>query len=119
MKLFTSIFLTALLAYVVGLFEIPWWSFAFTTFIVFLAIPQHTGKSFFIGFLSLFILWGILAFKIDMDNEHLLSQKVAGILPLKGSSVLLIFVSALIGGLVAGFSALTGSLLRTSFKYKK
>ena len=119
MKLITSIILTALLAFAVGLFEFPWYGFALTTFIVFAAIPQSTGKSFVAGFVTIFILWAVLALRIDFANEHLLSKKIAEIFPLKGSYVLLILVTAIVGGLVGGMSALTGSLLRLSFKKKK
>jgi len=119
MKLITSIILTALLAYTIGLFEFPWWSFAFTTFIVFTAIPQDAGRSFVAGFATIFVLWAVIALKIDIANEHLLSKKVAEIFPLKGSYILLILITAFIGGLVAAMSALTGSLLRNSFKKKR
>jgi len=49
-----------------------------------------------------------------LSNEHLLSKKVASILFQKESYALLIIITATIGGLVAGMSALTGSLLRKS-----
>lgn len=119
MKLITSIFLTALLAFTLGLFEMPWWIFSITTLIVFVAIPQPAGKSFIVGFATIFVLWGILAAKLDFSNEHLLSKKVAGILMLKGNYWLLLLITAFVGGLVAGMSALTGSLLRNSFKEKR
>ena len=119
MKLIASIFLTALLAFTVGLFEMPWWIFSATTLIVFIAIPQPAGKSFIIGFVTIFVLWAILAAQLDFANEHLLSKKIADILMLKGNYWLLLLITAFIGGLVAGMSALTGSLLRSSFNKKK
>ena len=119
MKLVTSILLTALLAFTIGLFELPWWSFAITTFIIFASIPQKAGKSFIAAFATLFILWAVISLKIDLDNEHLLSKKVAGILPLKGNYILLILITAIVGGLVAGMAGLTGSLLRSSLNKKK
>jgi hypothetical protein len=73
LKLITSILLTVLLAFAIGLFEFPWWSFALTTLAVFVAIPQNPGKSFLAGFISIFSLWIVLAVKIDLANEHLLS----------------------------------------------
>jgi hypothetical protein len=72
------------------------------------------GKSFLAAFAAVFILWGTIALKIDLSNEHLLSKKVASILFQKESYALLIIITATIGGLVAGMSALTGSLLRKS-----
>lgn len=119
MKLITSILLTILLAFAAGLFEFPWWSFAVTSFVVFVSIPQHPGKSFLAGFASLFVLWATIALKMDWANEHLLSAKVAGILPLKGNSYLLILITSIVGGLVAGLAALTGSLTRKAFKKER
>jgi hypothetical protein len=113
-KFITSILLTALLAFAVGLFPFPWWSFAITTLVVFGSIPQPAGKSFLAAFVSIFLLWGTIALNLDLANEHLLSKKVANILFNKESYSLLIIVTAFVGGLVAGMSALTGSLLRKS-----
>ena len=73
---------------------------------------QKPGKAFAAGFLGLFLLWGMHAFIIDNANDHILSQKVAGILPLGNSSFLLIFLTAFIGGLLSGFAGLTGSFAR-------
>jgi hypothetical protein len=53
-----------------------------------------------------------LAVWIDSKNESLLSQKIAQLFPLGGSSVLLIIVTALFGALVGGFAALSGAALR-------
>ena len=113
MKFVTAIILTALLTYAVGLFTmIPWWSFAITTCIAATAIHQKPWKAFLAAFIAVFMLWGVMAFMLDSANQHLLSTKVAFILPLNGSYNLLILVTAFIGGLVAGLSALTGSYLR-------
>lgn len=119
MKLIASILLTALLAFAIGLFELPWWMFSITTFIVFVSIPQTASKSFVVGFATIFVLWLLLAAKLDFDNDHLLSKKVADILMLKGNYWLLLLITAFVGALVAGMSALTGSLARSSFSKKK
>lgn len=113
MKFITAILLTALLGYACPLY-MAWWTFVITSFIVAIAIHQKPFKAFTSGFLGLFLLWGILAIIIDNNNEHLLSQKIAQILPLNGSAQLLIFITAFIGGLVSGLSALTGSFARGS-----
>jgi hypothetical protein len=112
MKFIVSILLIAILSFALGLY-LPWWSLALVAFIVAALIHQRAGKAFLSGFLGLFLLWGILAFIIDQNNQHLLSAKVAELLPLGGSSFLLILVTALIGGLVAGLAALAGSFMRT------
>ena len=113
MKMIVAIILTALLAFVGGLY-MQWWSLAIAGFIVALLIPQRPFKAFLSGFLGVFLLWAVLAWWIDMKNEGILSKKIASILPLGGSTMLLILVTAVIGGLVAGFAALSGSYLRAS-----
>ena len=113
MKVLTAIILTGFLAFVAGVYSyLPWWTFVCTSLIVSVAIHQRPGKSFLCGFAGLFLLWSILAFVKDAANEHLLSTKVAQILPLGGSYLLLILVTGIVGGLVSGFAALTGSYLR-------
>jgi len=49
---------------------------------------------------------------MDLANNHLLSTKVANILPLNGSYVLLIVITAFVGFLLGGMSSLTASYLR-------
>lgn len=115
MKFLVSIILTALLAFIGGLW-LPWWSIAIAAFIVSLLVYQSAGKSFIGGFLGLFLLWGVLAWWIDMQNNGILSKKIASVLPLNGNPTMLIFVTALVGALVAGAAAVTGSLLRSASK---
>lgn len=112
MKLLVAIILTAVLAFVAGLY-LPWWSLAIAAFLSALLIHQRGGKAFLSGFLGVFILWAFLAWWIDMKNQGILSKKVADIFHLGGSSFLLILVTALIGALVAGFAAISGSYLRS------
>jgi len=113
MKFLTAIILTALLAFVGGLW-FAWWSIAIAAFLIALLIHQRAGKAFLSGFIGVFVLWGALAWWIDMNNEGILSHKIAAVLPLGGSSFLLILVTAFIGALVAGFGAISGSYLRRS-----
>ena len=111
MKFFVALILTALLAFAESLF-FPWWTIAIASFIVAVFIHQKPFKAFLSGFLGLFLLWGGYSFYVDIKNEHILSQKIAFILPLEGSSILLILVTAFIGGLVGGLAALTGSFTK-------
>jgi hypothetical protein len=115
MKFLLSILLTAALAFLAGMF-LPWWSIAIIAFLVALLIPQHIGLGFVSGFISIFLLWGLLALWIDIKNNSLLSHKIAELFPLGGSSVLLILVTALVGALVAGFAAMAGSALRPRYR---
>ena len=113
MKIIVAIILTAFLAYVTGIYStLPWWSFAITSLLVALAVHQKPGKSFLSGFLGLFLLWAVLAFMKDTANEHVLSAKVAQLLLKNSSSIAIILLTGVVGGLVSGLAALTGSYLR-------
>ena len=115
MKCIISILLSALLAYAIGIYgNLPWWSFVVTNFIIAFAIPIKPAHSFTAGALGVGSLWAGLAFGIDMSNNHILSTKVAKILPMGGSYILLIFMTFAIGALLGGLASLTGSFLRSS-----
>ena len=114
MKFFNSFLLTALLSFIAGIYISYWWFFAVIAFLVAALIHQKGFKAFLAGFLALFVLWFVLAFWMDLANEGVLSVKIASLLPLGGSKWKLIIITACIGGLVAGFAALSGSYLRST-----
>ncbi len=111
MKFITTVVLTAVLSIAVCLF-LPWWSIAIVSCLVALTIPQKPAVSFAAGFTALFIAWGLLAWYISANNNHLLAHKVSMLIIKSDSPYLLIVVTALIGSVVAGFAALSGSFLR-------
>ena len=115
MKILVAVLLTALLAFVAGIY-MPWWGIAIAAFIAALVVGQHAGKAFLSGFLGVFILWACIAWWINEKNDGYLSVKIAELLPLGGNPVLLILVTGLVGGLVAGMGAMSGSFLRSSYK---
>jgi hypothetical protein len=113
MKFIVAIILTALLAFISGLY-LPWWCMAATSLVVAVLVHQKAGKAFLTGFLGVFLLWAALAWWMDMKNNGVLSKKIAAVLPLGGNTLLLILVTGLVGGLVAGMAAMSGSFLRSS-----
>lgn len=113
MKFLVATILTALLAFISGLF-LPWWGIAVTSLLVAVIIHQKAGKAFLSGLLGVLILWAGLAWWIDMKNNGILSKKIASVLPLGGNALLLILVTGVVGGLVAAFAAMSGSFLRAS-----
>lgn len=111
MKFIVATILTAALAFISGLY-LPWWGIAITSLIVAVIVHQKAGKAFLSGLVGVFVLWFGLAFWIDSKNDHILSKKIAAILPLGGNYFLLLLVTGIIGGLVAGLAAMSGSYLR-------
>lgn len=111
MKFVTSIILTALLSFAACLF-LPWWTIAIAAFIVAALIPQKPLRAFIAAFTALLLLWGGLSFFISSNNEHILAQKVSLLILKIDKPLYLILLTAIIGAIVAGFSALSGSYLR-------
>lgn len=115
MKFIISILLSALLTYAIGIYgALPWWSFVMTNFIIAVALPIKPIHSFAAGAIGVGVLWAGLAIGIDAANNHILSTKVAQILPLGGSYTALILITAFVGALLGGFASLTGSFVRQS-----
>lgn len=111
MKFIAALLLTGILAFALGIY-LDWWSIALAAFIVAALVHQSPFKAWLSGFLGLFLLWGGLAIFIDQKNGSVFSAKIAKVLPLGGSSIMIIVVTAFVGALVAGFAALSGSYLR-------
>jgi len=113
MKFITSLILTALLSFAACLF-LDWWSIAIAAFVVAVLIPQRPGKAFVTAFVAVFVLWSALAYWLSVKNDHILAHKISLIILKMDSPYILILATGLIGALVAGFAALSGSLLRKS-----
>lgn len=111
MKFFVAFVLTAALAYAGGLY-FDWWIIAIAAFLVAVAIPQKPFYAFLAAFLGIGLLWFALASIIDMQNEQLLSPKVAEIIFKKPSAWLIKLATGLVGGITGGLSGLTGAFLR-------
>jgi len=111
MKFFLNTILILLFSFLSCLY-FPWWSIAIVAFIIPVIIPQGHLASFISGFVGLFLLWGLLSLWISVSNDHILAHRVSLLIFKTDSPSLLIFVTGLIGAMVAGFAALTGSFLR-------
>lgn len=112
MKFFVSLILTALLSFAACLY-FPWWSIAVAAFLVALLIPQRPGKAFLSGFLALLLLWGGMSFWISYLNEQVLAHKISILILKADNPYMLILATALIGALVGGCAAISGSFLRS------
>jgi hypothetical protein len=108
MKFLIQLFAILISAFVLQLF-FPWWTIAITAFAF--GYLLKSNQNFFSGFLAIALLWGGYAFFLDSAGAAPLAERVAGVLSI--NKTLLFFVTSLLGGLVAGFACLTGSLLKT------
>jgi uncharacterized membrane protein len=111
MKFGFSILLTIIVSFAAGLY-LPFWSAALVAFLVALFIYQKPGMAYLAGFLGILLFWGLLAWWIDAQNNSILSHRMATLFPLGGSSALLILITAIVGAIIGGLSALSGNFLR-------
>ena len=118
MKFAISIGMTFIVSFAAG-FYLPFWSAALISFLVAVFIYQKPGMAYLAGFLSIFLLWGGLSWWIDAQNNSILSQKIASLFPLGGNGMLLILITAIVGAIIGGLSALSGSFLRKYYDERK
>jgi hypothetical protein len=97
-----------ILGYILELF-FPWYTIAVAAFLLGYALKSKAN--FLAGFLAIGLLWTAKAWLTDNAGDSDLANRVAHIFTLPNKS-LLYAVMALVGGLVGGFAALTGALLR-------
>jgi hypothetical protein len=95
-------------AHLLALF-MPWYSIAIAGFVMGYLLKSKTN--FLAGFAAIATLWMFNAWLFDAASSSDLAARVARILMVKYEIVLFV-VMGVIGGLVGGFAALTGSLLR-------
>jgi len=91
---------------------LPWWTLAIGALAGGYWFGNKGWISFLSGLVAVGLLWFIMAEMIDIQTQSVLTEKVAKIFPTK-TPALLFLVTAVIGGLPAGFAALTGALLKT------
>ncbi len=107
MKLIIQFIAIALAAFLLELF-MPWWCIAIAAFAAGFALKSKVN--FLAGFLSIALLWLIKAWIMDASASAPLVESVAAIFSL--NKPLLMLVTALIGGLVGGFAAMSGAALK-------
>ena len=108
MKFIIQVVSIAVFAFILEMF-LPWWSIAISAFI--LGYGFKSKANFFAGFLGIGLLWLIKALLIEISAAMPLAENVATILILNNKALLML-VMVVVGGLVGGFAALTGSLLK-------
>ena len=89
----------------------PWYIIALVPFALCFIIPSSAFKDFIFSLLAIFLLWLAGSLIKDIPNHSILSLKIAHMFHLQ-FSWLLMLVSSMLGGLVAGLAGLSGNYLR-------
>jgi hypothetical protein len=101
-----------------GSYFLPWWMVAIIAFLAAFWLGKTSGQSFWSGFGAVFAVWTILALMKTIPNENILADKVVQLFPIPHSWILLLLITAIIGGLVGGMSAWSGVLLKRALAKK-
>lgn len=115
MKFIFQLFGIAIAAHMLEIF-LPWYSIAAAAFVVGYALK--TNANFLAGFLGIALLWLFKAWLMDAAADTDLTERVSRIFNLPHKAFLFL-IMAIIGGLIGGFAAQAGSLLKkdvTTFK---
>ena len=104
-----------ILSFASGYF-LPWWVVAIAAFLAALFIGKTSGRSFWSGFIAVFVGWTVLALFKSVPNDHMLAGMVVQLFPIPHNWILLLLITALIGGLVGGMAALSGVLLKKALE---
>lgn len=101
---------------------LPWWIIAIIAF-AFSAWKALSGKHAFMhAFTAIFLLWVVVGLLKTIPNENILVNRVGEMLMLPFAEfnwIIVLFVTGIIGGLVAGLSGLAGFYLRELFRKQK
>lgn len=95
-------------------FFLPWWIVAPVSFGLAAWLGRSGGKAFGAGFAGIGLGWLLLSIFIHFRTEGILTNKVIQLFSLPHPALLLL-ITALIGGLVGGFSAWAGYCCRRLF----
>jgi hypothetical protein len=88
---------------------LPWYSLAVAAFVFGFALK--TKANFLAGFIAIAGLWAVRIWLLTSASSSDLPARVAQLFTLPKNEYL-VLVSIAIGGLVGGFAALTGAILR-------
>lgn len=108
------------LAVAIFAFFLPWWGTSIAAGLVGVLMSPSAKRRFsdrstqqsylfWAGLIAGVIVWGGFAFAKDMGNDFLLSNRISVLIFKEKIPFAMVGVSALIGGLLAGMGAMTGS----------
>jgi len=93
-------------------FFLPWWGIMAAALITGFVIPLKKISVFMIPFLAVFLYWFVYSYWLSSENDFILAKKIATLFSLNANAYLLVFVTALIGGIAAGISGVFGRQIK-------
>ena len=94
----------------------PWWIIAVVALYVGYFVHESPSKSFAYGTVAVTLMWLTYAGIQSSMNGGLMSTSISGMTGGKLCAVQLLGFTGILGGLVGGFAAMTGTMLRQLIK---
>lgn len=117
MRFLVQVILTSFLSYMLQQFIAPWIVVPVAMFVA-LMTQDNASAAFLGGFAAISLLWMVKATIIDVYTNSILSVKVAAVLGFR-SSIMLILLTGLIGGVLGGLGAASGQKISNMLKRKQ
>ncbi|MBX2891987.1 MAG: hypothetical protein KF734_13745 [Saprospiraceae bacterium] len=95
-------------------FGLPWWGLVPVAMLAGWLFPLSAGKNFSAAFLAGALLWFVNAYLYNAENDGMLATKV-GLLFQGLNAWQLLGLTGVLGGVLAGFGAMTGRYARDVF----
>lgn len=114
MRNLKPILVIALVAGIITWF-MPWWMIAVSAFVVSVNHKLKPKDGFISGFFGIAFMWLAVSLWRDIPNEHILSNRMAGLLGLP-NGWLFMLVTIIIGGLVGALAGWSGGMMNKAFR---
>lgn len=111
------LFILILIGSLILQFFLPWWIIAPVAFIFSYWRAGRGAQAFGSAFGAIFVLWVVMALLKTWPNDNILANRVGQLLGLPDLAfnwLILLLITGIIGGLVAGFAALAGFYFKPS-----
>jgi len=110
MKYWLHVIIVVVLGFILGQW-LPWWMVSLIALTSAFLLRMNFWIGGMFGFLAGFILWGGFALFIDIENQHILSERI-GLLFNGVSGIMLVIITGMLGGLLCFLGTLLGGALR-------
>ena len=109
-----KVIIIAVLSFILTLF-LPWYGVAIAAFITGLVFSNKPGNNYLAGFLGVGLFWLAYALFLDIQNQHILSSKIANLfsdnLGIDITSGVLVMVTTFLGALLGALSCMAGAMI--------
>jgi hypothetical protein len=97
-------------------FFAPWWVIAIVPLVILFWRPASTSDAFWTGFGGIALPWLAYGYYLHFISDGAISDRVAQIFSLP-NGILILMVTALVGGLTGGLAGVSGHYLRQIFRH--